>query len=88
MLQVVKFNKLFLRTSQRIALFCAVNFVVNQAGETALDTAKRVKAVQCEELVRTGPGGKGKGGCLCLQKCDLLYISLHCISHLLLLPAG
>ncbi|POI31876.1 hypothetical protein CIB84_004373, partial [Bambusicola thoracicus] len=28
--------------------------VVNQAGETALDTAKRLKAVQCEELVRLG----------------------------------
>uniref|UniRef100_A0A8B9PFL7 ArfGAP with SH3 domain, ankyrin repeat and PH domain 1 n=1 Tax=Apteryx owenii TaxID=8824 RepID=A0A8B9PFL7_APTOW len=26
--------------------------LVNQAGETALDTAKRLKAVQCEELVR------------------------------------
>lgn len=66
MLQVIKFNKLFLKTSQRIALFCIVNFVVNQAGETALDTAKRVKAVQCEELVRAEPGGKGKGECLLL----------------------
>lgn len=60
MLPAVKFNKLFLKTSQRIALFCIVNFVVNQAGETALDTAKRLKAVQCEELVRTKPGGKGE----------------------------
>lgn len=66
MLQVVKFNKLLLKTSQRITLFCIVNFVVNQAGETALDTAKRVKAVQCEELVRTEPGGKGRGECLLL----------------------
>lgn len=72
----MKFNKLFLKTSQRIVLLCTVNFVVNQAGETALDTAKRVKAVQCEELVRTGPGGKGKGECLLLQNCDILNISL------------
>ncbi|XP_074754532.1 arf-GAP with SH3 domain, ANK repeat and PH domain-containing protein 1 isoform X4 [Athene noctua] len=32
--------------------------VVNQAGETALDTAKRVKAVQCEELLSQAKSGK------------------------------
>uniref|UniRef100_A0A8V5GJ67 Uncharacterized protein n=2 Tax=Melopsittacus undulatus TaxID=13146 RepID=A0A8V5GJ67_MELUD len=32
--------------------------VVNQAGETALDTAKRVKAVQCEELLSQAKAGK------------------------------
>uniref|UniRef100_A0A7M4EVG5 ArfGAP with SH3 domain, ankyrin repeat and PH domain 1 n=1 Tax=Crocodylus porosus TaxID=8502 RepID=A0A7M4EVG5_CROPO len=30
--------------------------IVNQAGETALDTAKRLKAIQCEELVRQTSG--------------------------------
>ncbi|XP_032942074.1 arf-GAP with SH3 domain, ANK repeat and PH domain-containing protein 1 isoform X4 [Catharus ustulatus] len=32
--------------------------LVNQAGETALDTAKRVKAVQCEELLSQAKAGK------------------------------
>ncbi|OXB64196.1 hypothetical protein ASZ78_004754 [Callipepla squamata] len=32
--------------------------VVNQAGETALDTAKRLKAVQCEELLSQAKAGK------------------------------
>ncbi|XP_035174837.1 arf-GAP with SH3 domain, ANK repeat and PH domain-containing protein 1 isoform X4 [Oxyura jamaicensis] len=32
--------------------------VVNQAGETALDTAKRLKAVQCEELLSQAKSGK------------------------------
>uniref|UniRef100_A0A8C8BEC2 ArfGAP with SH3 domain, ankyrin repeat and PH domain 1 n=1 Tax=Otus sunia TaxID=257818 RepID=A0A8C8BEC2_9STRI len=31
---------------------------LNQAGETALDTAKRVKAVQCEELLSQAKSGK------------------------------
>lgn len=49
--------------------FFIVTSVVNQAGETALDTAKRVKAVQCEELVRTGGGCKaGKGGVFIYSK--------------------
>uniref|UniRef100_A0A8B9PHD4 ArfGAP with SH3 domain, ankyrin repeat and PH domain 1 n=1 Tax=Apteryx owenii TaxID=8824 RepID=A0A8B9PHD4_APTOW len=32
--------------------------LVNQAGETALDTAKRLKAVQCEELLSQAKAGK------------------------------
>ncbi|KAJ7424661.1 hypothetical protein BTVI_05683 [Pitangus sulphuratus] len=32
--------------------------LVNQAGETALDTAKRVKAAQCEELLSQAKAGK------------------------------
>ncbi|XP_021242211.1 arf-GAP with SH3 domain, ANK repeat and PH domain-containing protein 1 isoform X3 [Numida meleagris] len=32
--------------------------VVNQAGETALDTAKRLKALQCEELLSQAKAGK------------------------------
>ncbi|XP_062426609.1 arf-GAP with SH3 domain, ANK repeat and PH domain-containing protein 1 isoform X2 [Rhea pennata] len=32
--------------------------LVNQAGETALDTAKRMKAVQCEELLSQAKAGK------------------------------
>ena len=46
--------------SENHSFFFIVHFVVNQAGETALDTAKRVKAVQCEELVRTGAEGGQK----------------------------
>ncbi|KYO45188.1 hypothetical protein Y1Q_0014654 [Alligator mississippiensis] len=32
--------------------------IVNQAGETALDTAKRLKAIQCEELLSQAKSGK------------------------------